>query len=337
MLRSEPRADPFSSPTLKGLLQRGTRFGPEYQDGLSNHLPMALIALAGLGAKSARLESFFDQYAMRLEPATTNPQAASKAPQLGDIDSYPAALLQMREGVAREGQLEVLRQELARLGPGIGAAAFHGMLRTAYGIEAKNDEEVAAGLAYWSSRYLPIESEAPQSGTTPLQQWLENIQKQTSQLSFDLPLIHHSMSAMAKTPEWQNALPGLNLATLSLDALARIAATSYLNQPNFIVLHLITSAHAMRTLLPYADDQPALLWHYTLAYAAALPFTPMVDATQPAAADPDMSDSIHTALASDNDHVAKLVYSCYSLAAAVTASDNDDAKLFAAVARRAVQ
>ena len=256
-------SDRLASPTLKGLLQRGTRFAPEYNDGLSNHLPMALIALAGLGARSSRLESFFDDYAMRLEPAITKTPTAARAPQLGDIDCYPQALIVMRERVARDGRLEVVRQELARLGAGIGAAAFHGMLRTAYGIEAKSDEEVAAGLAYWGSRYLPIEVQMPPSGATPLHAWLKNIQQSTGHLSFDLPLIHHSMSAMAKTSEWRNSLSWLDLSTLSIEALARIAANSYLKQANFIVLHLITSAHAMHTLLPYAEDQQALLWHYT--------------------------------------------------------------------------
>jgi hypothetical protein len=297
---------------------------------------MALIALAGLGARSSRLESFFDEYAMRLEPAISKPQVASKAPQLGDIEGYPQALLLMRERVARDGRLEVVRQELARLGAGIGAAAFHGMLRTAYGIEAKSDEEVAAGLAYWGSRYLPIEAQVPQSGTTTLHAWLERIQQSCCHLSFDLPLIHHSMSAIAKTPEWRNALPGLDLSTLAIESLARIAATSYLKQANFIVLHLITSAHAMHTLLPYADDPQQLLWHYTLAYAAALPFTPLIDEAQPDPGQPDMESVVHAALASNNDHVAKLVYSCYSLASSGTSSNSRDARLFAAVARSAV-
>jgi hypothetical protein len=330
------RSERLASPTLKGLLQRGARFAPEYRDGLSNHLPMALIALAGLGARSARLESFFDQYAMRLEPAISArkspPQAA---PRLGDIDCYPEALALMKERVLRDGRETVLRQELERLAPGIGAAAFHGMLRTAYGIEAQSDDEVAAGLAYWGSRYLPIGAPVQQSGTTPLHAWLENIQKSTSHLSFDLPLIHHSMSAMAKTSEWQQALPGLDISTLSIDALAQIAATSYLKEANFIVLHLITSAHAMHTLLPYADDPRTLLWYYTLAYAAALPFTPLIDETRPDLDGPDMSSAIELALASDNDHVAKLVYSCYSLAACCAPSNEGDATLFAAVARSA--
>ena len=307
-------------------------------EGLSNHLPMALIALAGLGARSARLEAFFDQYAMRLDPATANIPAASQAPaRLGDIDSYPQVLVRMRERVARDGRLVVLREELPRLGSGIGAAAFHGMLRTAYGVTAGSDEEVAAGLAYWSSRYLPIEAAPPRSGSLPLQTWLERIQNNTSHLSFDLPLIHLSMSAMAKTPQWNAALADLDGSSMSIDALARIAATSYLKQPNFIMLHLITSAHAMATLLPHAKDQQTLVWNYTLAYAAVLPFTSLIDDVEPELSDMDMAPAIAAALASDNDHVVKLVYSCCCLAASMPSSNSQNNKLFAAVARSVAQ
>jgi hypothetical protein len=327
-----PHSERLASPTLKGLLQRGARFSPEYQNGLSNHLPMALIALEGLGARSTRLEAFFDQYAMRLEPAPPR-QLSRTRPQLGDMDAYPEALALIKQRVAHDGLEAVLQQELARLGAGIGAAAFHGMLRTAYGVQAQDDDEVAAGLAYWGSRYLPIEAPLPQAGTTPLHAWLENIQKSTRHLSFDLPLIHLSMSAIAKTSEWRQALPGLDLSTLSIDALAHIAANSYLKHPDFIVLHLITSAHAMHTLLRYAHDQRALLWQYALAFASALPLTPLIDDTEFDPGPPDMDSIVHAALTSDSDHVVKLVYSCFSLAS----SNQADAPLFIAVARSAVE
>ncbi len=56
----------------------------------------------------------------------------------------------------------------------------------------------------------------------------------------------------------------------TLAQLATLAARLYAASDNFTVLHLVTSAHAMRVLLPWLDegDVTEALGHYWLAYAA---------------------------------------------------------------------
>ena len=55
--------------TLRTLLDDNVHFDAEYGGGLSNHMPMALVALQGLGASDARLDAFAASYRRRLAPA----------------------------------------------------------------------------------------------------------------------------------------------------------------------------------------------------------------------------------------------------------------------------
>ena len=54
--------------SLKDLLDDGALFDAEYAGSLSNHRPMALIALHRLGASDERLATFDARYRKRLQP-----------------------------------------------------------------------------------------------------------------------------------------------------------------------------------------------------------------------------------------------------------------------------
>ena len=57
------------TPTLMAWLDAGAGHHAEYGNGLSNHLPMAALALHRLGAPPARLQAWAEAYAAQLEPA----------------------------------------------------------------------------------------------------------------------------------------------------------------------------------------------------------------------------------------------------------------------------
>ena len=40
--------------------------------------------------------------------------------------------------------------------PGVAAAAFHGLIRTAHAVQSGHAGEVAAALAYWAWRWQPL-------------------------------------------------------------------------------------------------------------------------------------------------------------------------------------
>ena len=120
---------------------------------------MALLALQRLGASEARIDNFAERYVRRLEPApdcTTWSNSERWQNRLGTRDAWPAYRTLFGEWIGRAGSDEVLAQVLPTLMAGCGAAAFHGIIRTAYAVHSGHDRELADGLAYWACRHLPL-------------------------------------------------------------------------------------------------------------------------------------------------------------------------------------
>jgi hypothetical protein len=294
---------------LRQLLDDGARFDAEYQGGLSNHLPMALCALKRLGAKDARLASFAELYAQRLVPAPSAspwPAGAPWAERLGDLSAWPAYRSLFHDWLVAEGTADVLEQALPRLMAGCGASAFHGLIRTAYAVQSGHGRELADGLAYWACRWLPL-GEAPAN---------EGSQPDPAAVLARLPapatqcvLIVERMTDAARLPGFSAAVSELQIDEQLLHRLAAHAAMSYANSSNFVLLHLLTSAHALRVLMPFCTVPLVALRHYWRAYAAAYAARGAVAAAAAGTMLP-WDELIAAALASNDEHVIKLVYSC---------------------------
>ena len=85
-------AAPRALVSLRALLDDGARFAPEYAGDLSNHLPMALVALKALGADNAGLAAFAQGYRRRLLPAPPPEAWPAGEPwpaRLGDPAAWP--------------------------------------------------------------------------------------------------------------------------------------------------------------------------------------------------------------------------------------------------------
>lgn len=120
---TDPSASTATAASLQHLLDAGLAHASEYRGGLSNHLPMALTALQRLGAGDARLRAFAADSATRLV------RLDAAAPE------FAAAHTLRREIAARDAGA-VLAARLPGLMPGVGAAAFHGLIRSAYAVDA---------------------------------------------------------------------------------------------------------------------------------------------------------------------------------------------------------
>jgi hypothetical protein len=276
--------------TLAALLDAGARFDAEYRGGLSNHLPMALIALRRLGADDTRLAAFAQGYSTRLGAAPAAeafPAGDAWAGRLGERAAWPAYRSLFAEWLSYEGAERVLPQVLPALMPGCGAAAFHGLIRTAYALQTGHLRELADALAYWSCRHLPLDGRpaATHQG-----------------------LIFEAMQDAAAAPGFDAAVTALALDAGTLDRLAHEAATLYAASGNFVVLHLVTGCHAMRVLLPLADEPLVALHHFSRAWLAGRRASG-ARRSQPARLLP-WHKIVAAALASDDEHLIKLVDSC---------------------------
>lgn len=293
---------------LRRLLDDGQAFDGEYDGGLSNHLPMALTALHALGADDARLAAYAERYAARLRPAPAPGgwvAGAAWASRFGDAAAYPAYRELFMQWLQHERPETLLPQVLPQLMRGCGAAAFHAMIRTAYGVAARHLGEVADGLAYWASAWQPLGDFAagPADESDP-EVLLRLLQASRSHKR----LISERIAEAARDARLAAVVARLAIDEKTLPQLARLAAFAYAGSGNFTVLHLLTSAHALRLLLPFCEEPLAAVRWYWQAYATAVVAAAIQRRPEPWLY--PWEQIVEAALASDDEHVIKLVHSC---------------------------
>jgi hypothetical protein len=308
--------------TLRAHLGRAARWDAEYGHNLSNHLPMVLTALARQGASDERLTAFAAHYTTRLHampPEEPWPAGDAWRTHLGRPRAWPAYRSLWREWIAHEGAADVLQQALPVLMQGAGAVAFHGPIRTAYALAANHADELADALAYWSCRWFAC-------GTADGNGSHADTQAVFAELNFaaELPredLIANAMAHAAAHPRFAPAITRWRVDVhTTLPRLAMLAAERYAARGGFTALHLLTSAHAVRVLLPWLDaaDRRDALRHYAAAAAAAWATLPRDAATASALPGWRWDEVVARAIATDDDgHAVKLVDSCRELEAAL--------------------
>jgi hypothetical protein len=315
---------------LKPLLARAREYHPEYRGGLCNHLPMALIALDRMGASPARLQRYATAYLKNIEPASapgTGIDESDWREWLGEKEAYADYLGFFRREVERLNARAALRAYLPTLSRGVAAAAFHPPIRTAFGVIGDDPEEVAVGLAYWASRYLPLPEHAPAdgdavaamtSGDDPVA--LLGALRGQDDLAFQPNpdnLIDREFAEAASHPRFETIAQALNVDDLTFDRLRRAAALLYFATEDFSALHGVTGMHAARILSDFADDPRAYatqLWRALLALYLALDRPALPDAAEVAklsqATLPDWNKILQAAVDSDAEHTIKLVFTC---------------------------
>lgn len=298
------------SATLTEILRRNRAYHPEYRRGLSNHLSMGVRSLAALGADDAQLAAFADTMWPRLEPAgdATAFTRDSWTQHLGDRAQFAAHRGYFEAAIAERGVAAVLRESLPVLMPGVGAAAFHCVIRTGYGVRFDDPAETADGLAYWAIAHQPLgalEGDATERDPLVL---LDAVSRDTALAGeeIDAGLIFQAMDIAAERPGFAAAASALRVDDASLARIADAVIRLFAATGDFTALHAVTGTHAMRALQPYAPaDAARWLWQALVAAYITIG-APRVE---PAPRDdvPAWETIVTKARASLNEHDIKLV------------------------------
>ena len=281
--------------SLSTLLADGRKFSSEYGDRMANHLPMSLIALERLGADESRLRAFADHYSRIL----TSKPAVERAL----IEFFDAR-------IAEAGRDETLRTTLPTLARAIGSGAFHGVLRVAYGVEASDEAEVAEGLAYWVANWADLGREV--SGRSlGVAEAFDAIRADArfAEGRVTGPSITARLDIVANTPAFADYRHAMT--SPSLRELARVALAVYLASRDFTALHLVTGCHAARVLGPWLGENAGreLATAMLAAYVTiGRPAFDLASVEEPATVSWDAIAA--AAIASNDDHVSKFVFSC---------------------------
>ena len=306
-------ASPATPALLHGLLDAGQAWSATYRGALSSHLPMAQQALLEMGASAGRLRAWSEGYETVLEPrGQARPASIVPGRDLGRPDSDASWRAHFANRMSELGQEAALREALALLLPGAGAAAFHGLIRTGHAVLAGHRGEIAAGLAHWAAHFLPLPVASVDTRMTTAA-WLAALAGLRPPARLPPGLIFERMQAWAATPGFAEIAAGLECTHDTLREVALLAARTYAATGNFTVLHLLTASHAMAVLEPWWPT-PELPEGFVVAAAAGLlasgatPALQLVDG--PNRAWPAL---LSAACAQDDAHVIKLAHAAWRL------------------------
>lgn len=301
-------------------------YSPEYGGGLSNHLPMALVALDQMGATPSQLNDYQRSHVSWLEKLPANGRAATPGAwpfRKANHAAYVDLRADFQRRIAADGWEQVLRATLPDLAPGLTAAAFHGMIRTAMGVTARHEGEIASGLAYWAAhwqRLSLVEASSPISADPVM---LLNRIRDDARFATpsDLPdLIDDNLIAISRIKGFSEITHWLDVERVTIHDLALAAAQVYGATGDFTALHLVTGAQAAAVLLPYVDSPNVLLpWLWqgmAAAYIAIgrpqLPSADMIAMWRNSTA-PTWQELLPRGLGETDEHAVKLIYSALYL------------------------
>jgi hypothetical protein len=314
---------------LATLLTEAEIYDPEYGGGLCNHLPMALVALDRMGATPSRLSDYRRTHVSWLERLPEGGSVTTGAWPLRKADraAFRDLRADFRERIAREGWEHVLRATLPELMPGLSAAAFHGLIRTAMGVAARHEGEIAAGLAYWAAHWQrlgtvlgPAAKSAASADPLPLLERLHG----NACVAFDPKqapdLIDDALLAVGALSGFDEVIHWLDTEQCGLPDLAHGAGVLYAATGDFTALHAVTGTQAAGALLPYVQEPKMVLHWLWQAMAAAyiaigrpdIPNSETIE-TWRGTETPGWAELLQMAVAEEDEHTVKLCYAAFSL------------------------
>jgi hypothetical protein len=307
------------APATHARIEGAHRFGALYRGYLANHLPMALVALDGMGASEAQIARFQSGYESRLEPL----QPALEAIVPGDEDRYLGVaqafapwVEYFTHRIEGDGAAIVLSQWADRLAGAMGSGAFHGAIRTAYALESGSQRELAHALGLWASVFEPAIPAVQACGTLSPTQALASIARETQNAGRNYPGVNIAQRTKnaASEPQFAALASRVDPARLHTDSLATALIGAYAASGNFTILHGVTGCHAFRMLAPHLRDEPAALAQFWNAIVAAYLGcgSPAVEGWGLEGSESCDWREIHRrAVACDDEHDVKLAYTCW--------------------------
>lgn len=311
---------------LTELLDANRRFALDAK-GTTNHCPMALIALAQMGADEARLRQFLAMWEQKYAlpaPALGTPVArANWQAAKGDYGQFEALQACFESWIKDDGVDAVLVEVFSGMPFAPATGAFHGLIRLGYGLEAGHTGEMAAGLAYMVCGHLPVSgAETGAASVASAAQGLASLSQALAGCEFSGTPITGKLRGVAADPRFIAALPKVPATQAIFEEIAHLAIGAYWQTNDFTVLHMVTATHAARTVFAHLPPDQVLqlmplLWnavcaaYVSVGAPALIPLAELeAQAVPDAAPQEDWPRVFQAAIAANNDHVIKMTYTC---------------------------
>jgi hypothetical protein len=306
-------------------------YGPDLRNGLTSHAPMAAEALVAMGRPDAVipwLEGYRDGLLPR-RPARERIAPDGWRAALGHEELFPEWLAFFERELDDGSWSDVLAVWTARLGAGFCASATHGVIRVGHAVRTLTDAESAArrrelaeGLAYWAAAYqvLPGGPDAVRP-MRPRDAIAAAPLVPEAQRRFTGTIVG-SLQALDDFPDFRNAIgllavdgPVEPLLSELSETFARVfLANAHDTLTAIVFVHAVTSAAALRSLLPHLDDAAAraavrYAWQTACALHAAFGRRPppLDDVPSPRESRAALVDM---AIANGDEHAIKFTEAC---------------------------
>jgi hypothetical protein len=306
--------------------------GCEFGGGLSNHGPMASEALCAMGRGDA-VRTWAENYAHKLEsrPAPHDRISAGDWREaLGDGDRFPDWSAFFANELKERPWAVVLDDWIARLSPGIAAAATHGAIRVGHAVRSLERGETAArlgeladGLGYLAARYQVLPGSPRATAPAMASGALARVSLAPKELrKRNFGLITQGLDALADFPDFGSSI---NLAAPGDDASAFISdltetfAHVYLSSArNFfttiVFVHSVTGPSALRLIAPHVSRETRdvalrYIWQ-TCAAMYSMFGTPVPAGESIKDGDRAIDDLYDAAIACGDEHAIKFSEAC---------------------------
>lgn len=265
--------------TASDILATMPGYGSEFAKTYANHAPMVLTALERIGGTPERMQDFFDHYSAAKglfafgTPRSAPLNSATWEAQIANRAAEPDLRAFFTGEVARLGIDDAVRTYIDRLTPGVGASAFHGLMRLAYGVMRRDETDVAVALGYWAATYL----EMPEpTGAAPITDDPLDMIARVAQIQSlgDIPigeLLWHNMRGHAEHPDFQGVVDWLEIDDSTLDKMAAASLAIFAGSQHFAALHAVTGVHWMRIVAPYCAKPEVMLRQFWLCVSTLIP------------------------------------------------------------------
>jgi hypothetical protein len=300
-------------------------YGPDLRNGLTNHAPMAVEALAAMGRADAVMP-WLEHYRKGMLPRPVAREkithdnwraALGKESRVADWNAFFADELE------NAPWREVLARWTTRLAPAICASATHGVIRVGHAVRSLGEaetpsriRELADGLGYWAAAYQVLPTRLDNSHAMPARDAIAAVPLVPDARRKFTGTIVSSLVALDDFPDFAPVIglldvtpdPARVISDLT-ETFARVYLANARNVLGVIVfVHSVTSATALRSILPYLPDSAAreatrYAWQAACALYAAFGKSIPADQVEPLRESADTL--IDMAVANGDEHAIK--------------------------------
>jgi len=306
--------DELPPPLISLLEAHRNAHAPHYSPrALSDHGPMAYLAMHGLGMNMVQIGRFAAIYRQRLDtlpPAPVELTGDTWRTALGKPDSYPAFVAFFDAEIHARGSNVVVATYLPLLISGWVTDLFHPLIRLAYGLEFRVPTEVAAGLAYLAQvgrePALVEAASGPQLDARG-RSFLDRLRVQGSPSYVQGPgSFNRSYANILAHAE---LFPAGGTRDEVYADMSQACLEVFHSTHDFFALHLLTACHAFRVCSPWAGPHADRL--FSIGIGAGF----LAIGAPPARAVVPHTNRLPTARlsASVDEHDFKLAYTCRAL------------------------